>query len=237
MTGPVPFKLRIADESIRDLQLRLQSVRFIDDLEHCDWESGPPPAFVRSLCGYWLNHFDWRRFEQRINREPQVTLETDGLRLHAIHRRSSRSGAIPLLLIHGWPGAFTEYLELCQPLSEPGPDHLPFHVVVPSLPGFGFSTTRHGVAVREIASVFATLMERLGYDRFMVQGGNWGGIVGTEMARQFPEKVSALHLSSISGSPPEDRTGLEISGEEQSWVVDPATFPHFALLTRKPAMP
>ena len=235
MNGVSPFEVAIPDESIRELTSKLASTRWVADSEHLDWAPGPPPSFVRSLCDYWAETFNWRNFENRINREKQVVTEIDGLRLHAIHRESGNQNAVPLILIHGWPGAFTEYLELCRPLAEPMSDQPAFHVVAPSLPGYGFSTTRHGVTPQKIAYYFVVLMERLGYKRFMVQGGNWGSLIGTEMARQYPERVIGLHLNSISGRPPEEEA--EVSDEERSWIVDATSVPHMTLLSTKPATP
>ncbi len=262
MNAPTPFVVQIPDQALVDLEARLRHTRWVVDPHHGDWGPGPPPGFVHQLCHHWQHHFDWRAFEARINRQPQVRLEMDGLAIHAIHRPSSRPDAVPLILIHGWPGAFVEYLDLCDPLAEPLNGELlngellngellngeplngepvegepAFHVVVPSLPGYGFSTTRPGVNPQRIADHLVALMEGLGYQRFMVQGGNWGSLIGTEMARRWPERVMGLHLSSISGSAPQVAEGFPVEDHERSWITEPASFPHFALLTQKPASP
>ena len=209
-----PFQVRISDQALADLQTRLENSRWIQDVFESDWRYGTPPPFVQSLCEHWQNSFDWRSLEARINREPQIVTEVDELKLHSVHRRSSRHDAIAVILIHGWPGAFLEYLDLCEPLCEAPADEPAFHVIIPSLPGYGFSASRPGVTPQRIASLFVTLMDRLGYQRFIIQGGNWGSLIGTEIARQFPERVIGLHLSSISGSQPTGRDDLPISEEE-----------------------
>jgi microsomal epoxide hydrolase len=235
-----PFTVGISDAALADTAARLKSARWIDDLFDGDWRFGAPLPFVRALRDHWLNSFDWRALEARINRETNVTGEIDGVTIHSVHRRSTRSDAVPLLMLHGWPGAFLEFLELYDPLAEPAADQPAFHVVTPSLPGYGFSTTRKGMNPARMAPVFVALMERLGYERFIIQGGNWGAVVGTEIARQFPERVIGLHLNSVNGSPPPDRDSLPLTAEERSWIVAQghyAAFTHFALLAQAPVSP
>jgi microsomal epoxide hydrolase len=145
---------------------------------------------------------------------------------------------VPLLLVHGWPGAFTEFLDLYEPLAAPPANEPAFHVITPSLPGYGYSTTKPGVSPQRIAAIFAVLMERLGYERYIVQGGDWGSLVGTEIARQFPERVIGLHLNLVNGSPPPDRDSIALTPEEQSWIAHHGEWvglPHVALNSQKPA--
>lgn len=235
-----PFEVAIPEEALRDVQARLRARRSMPDIFAGDWRFGVPLPFVERLCAHWEKDFDWRALEARINRQPQVTTQIDGLTMHAIVRPSSRADAIPLMLLHGWPSSFLEFLDIVDTLAEPEAGEPAFHVVVPSLPGYGFSTTRPGTTPQRIAGMMAELMTRLGYERFVVQGGNWGALIGTEMARQFPERLTGLHLNSINGSPPPDRDSIPLSPEEQDWVDDHGallSFPHFALLTQKPTTP
>jgi epoxide hydrolase len=143
-----------------------------------------------------------------------------------------------VMLIHGWPSSFLEFLDLYEPLSEPPAGQPAFHVVTPSIPGYGFSTTRRGITPARIAAMFVTLMDRLGYERFMVQGGDWGCLIGTEIARQFPDRAIGLHLNCVNGSAPPDRDKIPLTAEEQSWVADHGSFvnsPHFSVQSQKPA--
>lgn len=224
-----------------DLARRLRGTRWLDEGSGgglAGWRDfGAPLPFVRGLCARWQDGFDWRGVEARINRQPQVVVGIDGLDIHTIHRRSSRPDAMPLLLIHGWPSSFLEFVDICDALAEPEGDVPAFHVVVPSLPGYGFSTTRPGTSPRRIAGIFAELMTRLGHDRFMVQGGNWGSAIGTEMAREWPERVIGLHLNAINGSAPPAEAEVVLSDEDRALAQVYATllsYPHFNLLAQAP---
>ena len=230
-----PFEVDIPDQALADARARLAATRWPIDAFNGDWRFGVPQRFVRALCDHWLNIFDWRALEARINRQPQLTTEVDGLTIHTVHRHSPRPDAFPLILLHGWPGSFLDFLDLHDPLADP-PSGMPaFHVVTPSLPGYGFSETRPGVTPQRVAAIMLVLMERLGYNQFLVQGGNWGSLIGTEMARQAPDRVVGLHLSSVSASAPPHSEQTTLSDEEQSWIADHSSFPHFALLSQAPA--
>ena len=238
MTEIHPFEVRIPDEALADLHARLKATRWIDDIFVGDWRFGAPLPFVRSLCDYWLHAFDWRALEARINSQPNIKTEIDGITVHSVNRRSTKPDAVPLILIHGWPGSFLEFQDLWEQLAEPPSGEPAFHVVTPSLPGYGFSSTKPGMTPQRIAAVFAALMERLGYARYLIQGGDWGSLIGTEMARQFPDRVIGLHLNLVNGSPPPDKDRMALSPEEQSWIVDFGSwtmYPHFVLQTQKPA--
>ena len=231
------FTVNVADKAIEDLRARLRATRWIEDAIRDEPGYGATIGFVRGLCAHWLDHFDWRAVEARINALPNTIATIDGLGLHFIHRPSPRADAIPLLLIHGWPSSPLEFIELCDPLAEPEGDAPAFHVVIPSLPGFAFSETRPGVSPRTIAAMFAELMTRLGYPRFIVQGGNWGSSIGTEMARQWPERVIGLHLNAINGSPPPPGSDIALSADDQALAATYSTllaYPHFNLLARAP---
>ncbi|MBW8755451.1 MAG: epoxide hydrolase [Sphingomonadales bacterium] len=231
------FRVEIAEQALDDLRARLSATRWIGDAIRNEPGYGATLDFVQALCARWLDGFDWRGVEARINALPGWLAEVDGLDLHFIHRPSPRPDAIPLLLIHGWPSSVLEFLDVCAPLAEPKGDAPAFHVVVPSLPGYGFSQTRPGVSPRRIAAMFAELMTRLGYRRFLVQGGNWGSAIGTEMAREWPERVIGLHLNAINGSPPPADAGIALSPEDRA-LADTYSrllaFPHFNLLAQAP---
>lgn len=231
-----PFEIHVGDDALADLEHRLRRTRWLDERQAAGSGNGIATGFVRRHCDYWLDRFDWRALETRINREPNFLVELDGLQIHCIHRRSGRAEAIPLLLIHGWPTSFLEFLDICEALAEPEGDGPAFHVVIPSLPGYGFSQSRPGISPRRIAALFAELMTRLGHERFMIQGGNWGSSIGTEMARDHPDRIIGLHLNSLNGRPPAGEAP-SLSAEDQALAdiyVTLLNAPHFNLLTRTP---
>lgn len=231
------FRVKIAEEALEDLRARLRATRWIEDAIRDEPGYGASLGFVRNLCALWQGGFDWRGVEARLNALPNWLAELDGLDLHFIHRPSPRPDAIPLLLIHGWPSSVLEFIDVADPLAEPADSKPAFHVVVPSLPGYGFSQTRPGVSPRRIAALFAELMTRLGYPRFIIQGGNWGSAIGTEMAREWPERVIGLHLNAINGSPPPADDPIALSAEDQALAETYSTllaYPHFNLLAQAP---
>jgi len=231
------FTVHIEEAALDDLAARLRATRWLDASSSELPNAGASLSFVRGLCEHWLTRFDWRGVEARINRMPNLLVEIDELEIHAVHRRSSRHDAIPLLLVHGWPSSFLEFLEICDVLAEPEADMPAFHVVIPSLPGYGFSATKPGVSPRWIAGIFAELMDRLGYDRFIVQGGNWGSSIGTEMAREWPDRVIGLHLNAVNGSAPPPGAEVALSADEQALVAVYSrllAYPHFNLLAQAP---
>ncbi|MCW1429948.1 epoxide hydrolase family protein [Novosphingobium sp. JCM 18896] len=232
------FTVQVEETALAELQQRLAATRWLDDPTGGAPGYGAELAFVRALCAHWAEHFDWRAVEARLNAQPQVIAEIDGIAIHAIHRRSSRPDAVPLLLLHGWPSSVLEFLDLCEPLAEPAADDAPaFHVIAPSLPGYGWSTTRSGVSPRRIAAQMAELMTRLGYDRFLIQGGNWGSGIGTEIAREWPERVIGLHLNSVNGSAPPVEAGVVLSPADQALADIYAGLlraPHFNLVAQAP---
>lgn len=229
-----PFEIHIADAALDDVRARLKATRWLTEDGYGE-NAGASLVFASELATYWFGCFDWRALEARINAQPNFITEIDGLRIHTIHRRSSRPDAVPLLLIHGWPSSFLEFLGVCEALAEPQGDGPAFHVIVPSLPGYGFSTTRPGTSPRRIASLFLALMTRLGHDRFIVQGANWGSTIGTVMAQEAPERVIGLHVNSVNAVPPAEP--LPLSPEDQAladrYVTLPGA-PHFNLLSKAP---
>lgn len=176
-----PFTIAVPDAVLTNLRERLAKTRWPDQIPGSGWQHGPDTAYVKALCEHWRTGFDWRAQEARLNQWPQFTTSVDGIDLHFIHARSKHQNATPLVLVHGWPGSFVEFMHLLPMLTEPekhsGTAEDAFHVVVPSLPGFGFSSKPHeaGWNSTRMAEVIAKLMPRLGYERYGAQGGDWGG--------------------------------------------------------------
>lgn len=204
-----PFRIEIPQPDLDDLQRRLAEARFADPVpgDEPDWSRGIPTDAVRELAEYWRDGFDWRAQEAAINAVPQFTTEIDGQVIHYLHVRSPRADALPLLLTHGYPSSFAEFLDVIGPLTEPGADA--FHVVVPSLPGFGFSTPLSGPdwELARTTDAFAELMTRLGYDRFAAQGGDIGAGVTGRLAALYPDRVVGTHVNS-------DRGTIALAGEQ-----------------------
>ena len=203
----VPFRVSVSDAAVADLRDRLARTRWPDQLPDSGWDYGTDAAYLRNLCDHWATRFDWRRFEGRFNRFPQFTTEIGGQRVHFFHVRSPEPDARPLILSHGWPGSVAEFLDVIGPLSNPaaygGEPRDAFHVVVPSLPGFGFSGPTHerGYDCRRIAATFDRLMQRLGYGRYFAQGGDKGARISILLGAEFAERVAAIHLNLISAPP------------------------------------
>jgi epoxide hydrolase len=199
----IPFRIDIPDAALDDLADRLARTRWPDELPGVGWRRGVPVAYLRDLAEYWRTEFDWRRNEASINEHPQFTTAIDGQTIHFLHVPSPEPNATPLLLIHGWPGSIVEFLDVIGPLSEE------FHLVIPSLPGFGFSVPlrQPGWTAARIARAFAELMARLGYERYGVQGGDAGAVIAPEMGRRDGERVIGVHLNALvvfpSGGPGE----------------------------------
>jgi pimeloyl-ACP methyl ester carboxylesterase len=209
-SAPVrPFTVSIPDAEIDDVKRRLARTRWPDPETVGDWSQGVRVDNARSLVEHWRHRYDWRRFESELNRFPQFLTEIDGLDIHFIHVRSKNPDAMPLILTHGWPGSNVDFLKLVGPLTDPvsfGADAADsFDVVVPSLPGFGFSgkPTETGWTVERIASAWAELMKRLGYTRWAAQGGDWGAVVTTALGAAQPEGLVGIHLNTQYAFPTE----------------------------------
>jgi epoxide hydrolase len=197
-----PFASRIPDRVLTDLRRRLAETRWPDLLPGTTWEYGADVGTVSLLAHYWQNGYDWRAAEAHINRFAQFTTEIDGQTIHFIHERSPRADAIPLMLIHGWPGSIVEFLALVEPLTNPKDERTPaFDVMIPSLPGFGFSgpTRSRGWDTLRMARAFVVLMDRLGYARYGVQGGDWGSVIAQQMAHEAPAQVIGIHANFLPG--------------------------------------
>ncbi|MEA5360915.1 epoxide hydrolase [Amycolatopsis sp., V23-08] len=218
-----PFTVSIPDAEIDDLKQRLARTRWPDPETVGDWSQGVRVENARSLVGYWKDGYDWRRFESGLNRFPQFLTEIDGLDIHFIHVRSPHPHAMPLILTHGWPGSIVEFLKLIGPLTDPvsygGDAADAFDVVVPSLPGFGFSQKPRetGWTVERIAGAWAELMKRLDYSQWAAQGGDWGAVVTTALGAMQPEGLLGIHLNTQYAFParipdtlsPEQRHAVE----------------------------
>lgn len=207
MTQIRSFTLAVPQAQLDDLNARIEQTRWPEKECVDDWSQGTPLAAVQDLLRYWRSGYDWRRCEAKLNALGQSTTEIDGLDIHFIHRRSSRADALPLVITHGWPGSVVEFLGVIDALAEPEDGGLAFHVVAPSLPGFGFSgkPAATGWGVEKIGSAWAQLMQRLGYSRWVAQGGDWGSAVTTAIGVQRPEGCMGIHLNMPIGRPtPED---------------------------------
>ena len=189
-----PFTVRVPDAALADLRERLARTRYPDEPPLEPWSTGTSLAYLRELVRYWQHDFDWRAQETRLNRLQQFTMPVHGIKLHFIHERSRAATAPPLLLCHGWPGSIVEFLELIPLLTER------FTIVAPSLPGYTLSFTpgQPRFGVEEIAACCAELMTKLAYERFFVQGGDWGAFIGSRLAAQHPDRVRGLHLNLLA---------------------------------------
>lgn len=200
MAEVIPFRIDVPEAELADLRRRLRQTRWPEREPVADWSQGVPLAYLRELCGYWADGYDWRATEALLNSWPQFRTVIDGLTIHFIHARSPRPDALPLILTHGWPGSVVEFLKVIGPLSDPlahgAADSDAFHVVCPSLPGYGFSgkPDRTGWGIERIAGAWVRLMARLGYGRYGAVGSDWGTSVSALVGRQDPEHVAGIHL-------------------------------------------
>src|SRR3954454_13331324 len=192
----VPFTIDVADEELDDLRRRLAHARWPEPATVPDCSQGVPVDWLRGLCGYWADGYDWRRLEAWLNALPQYTTELDGTTVHFIHAGSPHPDALPLVLTHGWPGSVVEFLDVIGPLTDPPDPADAFHVVCPSLPGYGFSDRPAGPGwtVERIADAWIALMARLGYDRYGAQGGDWGASITTVIGQRDPRHLAGIHL-------------------------------------------
>jgi pimeloyl-ACP methyl ester carboxylesterase len=215
MTDITPFAIDVASSDIDDLKARLALTRFPDRETPEDWSQGIPLAYMQEIKAYWQNQYDWPARQALLNRWDGFKTDLDGLSIHFLHIRSSHADAKPLLLTHGWPGSIVEFQKVIGPLTEPtehgGDSADAFHLVVPSLPGFGFSgkPTAPGWGIDKIAQAWDQLMLRLGYDKYFAQGGDWGAIVTTQMGVQNLGNLQGIHVNMpIVGPDPDTMENL-----------------------------
>lgn len=214
-----PFRIDVSDEVLDDLRARLARTRWPEPECVDDWSQGMPLAYTRELAEYWANDYDWRTREAALNRFDHFITEIDGLDIHFIHQRSPHEGAFPLVITHGWPGSIVEFHKVIEPLTNPasGRAEDAFHVVCPSLPGYGFSgkPTGTGWGVEKIAQAWDTLMLRLGYERYGAQGGDWGAAVTTQIGRNRGH-CAAIHLNMPVGRPTKEALADPTDEERQA---------------------
>jgi epoxide hydrolase len=209
-TEVVPFRIDVPQADLDDLRDRLARTRWPDQLPGVGWDYGIPLEYVQELAGYWRTDYDWRVHEARLNGFEQFTTTIDGARVHFLHVRSASPDALPLIITHGWPGSVVEFTDIIGPLTDPGsfggsPGDA-FHLVVPSIPGYGFSgpTRDRGWDVRRVARAWAVLMSRLGYERYGAQGGDWGAMISRDLGLTDPEHVIGVHLNMLITRMPDD---------------------------------
>ena len=223
----VPFVLDIPEDQVADLHERLRRVRLPEPEPVDDWSQGIPAATVAELCRAWLEDHDVHALADELNARGQYRTVIDGLGFHFLHVRSPRSDAQPLIITHGWPGSVVEVLDVLDALIAPeNPSDPAFHVVAPSLPGFGFSDkpTTTGWTVDHIADAWVELMDRLGYDRFLAQGGDWGAMVTTQLGVRHPDRVAMIHTTMPLVDRPEGRRTEDLPDLEQRWLAQAREF-------------
>jgi pimeloyl-ACP methyl ester carboxylesterase len=199
-----PFRIDIPQADLDDLRDRLARTRWPDELPGVGWTRGVPLGYLKELAGYWADGYDWPKQEARLNQFPQFTTTIDGQNIHFLHVRSPEPDALPLILTHGWPGSIVEFLNVIGPLTDPrahrGDPADAFHLVIPSLPGYGLSGPTHqiGWTTDRVATAWAELMARLGYQRYGAQGGDWGAFVAPQLGRIDPDHLVGVHLNAAT---------------------------------------
>lgn len=220
------FTIEIPQQALVDLKTRLDMVRWPEKETVDGWGQGVPLAEARRLYDHWCQNYDWRRCEAELNSYDNCLAEIDGLDIHYMHIRSPHADAMPMIMTHGWPGSIVEFMKVIKPLTDPvkhgGNASQAFHLVIPSLPGYGFSgkPAKAGWSVDQTAKAWAKLMTGLGYDRYVAQGGDWGSAVSSAMALQQPEGLTAIHLNMLVARPTPEQ--LENMTEEEKAVLEQA---------------
>src|SRR4051794_493078 len=214
-----PFAIQVDAGAVADLRRRLIATRWSQPIPGTGWDYGTDIAWLQDLCGYWADQFDWPAKEEALNRFPQVVVPLEGLDVHCIHVRGKGPNPMPLVLTHGWPSTFFEFTKVIGPLADPaahgGDERDAFHVVVPSLPGYGFSAppAAPGMSTARVSDLWVELMAELGYERFGSHGGDWGSAVTTGLGLRHPEHMIGLHLT--MAAPPVEPAAL--TGEQREW--------------------
>ncbi|MEM7408767.1 MAG: epoxide hydrolase family protein [Myxococcota bacterium] len=223
-----PYRIHVPDDVLEDLARRISATRFPDQIPDTGWDYGTELGYLRELITSWRDDFDWRAAEARLNAFDHFETNIDGQRIHFLHARSPHPNAFPLLISHGWPGTVVEFLKVIEPLTHPerhgGNPEDAFHVVCPSLPGYGFSepTRSRQWDVRRMAEAFVVLMERLGYARYGAQGGDWGALITTEIGLLDPDHVAGIHVNMPMAIPQPDVD--ELTDAEKADLADMAQF-------------
>jgi pimeloyl-ACP methyl ester carboxylesterase len=205
-----PFEIDIPQSQLDDLNRRLAATRWPDEMPGVGWSRGVPLGYLKELAEYWRTRYDWRAAEARLNEFPQFLTEIDGVQVHFLHVRSPEMNAMPMILTHGWPSSVVEFIDVIGPLTNPvahgGNAADAFHVVIPSMPGHAFSgpTRQPGWDTERIAHAWKSLMQSLGYDHYLVQGGDWGMPVSLRLGLADPEHVAGVHLNMLATFPPAD---------------------------------
>jgi pimeloyl-ACP methyl ester carboxylesterase len=221
MSALHPYRINVADEEIADLRSRLRATRWSEAWPDPDWDYGVDPEFLKDLCRYWAEEYDWRAYEAQLNEFPQFRTTIDGAQLHFLHVRSPEPDAIPLVMTHGWPGSVVEFLKVLGPLTDPsshgGRSEDAFHVICPSIPGYGFSgpTPGPGWNTKRVAVALSQLMSQLAYERFGTQGGDWGASVAVWMGHVDPEHVMGVHINTVATTPDAPDSFGDVTPEEE----------------------
>jgi epoxide hydrolase len=222
----LPFRIDVPAAQLDDLRDRLARTRWPDEIGEGGWDYGVPLAYVRKLAEHWTTEYDWRAHEARLNEFPQFTTTIDGQNVHFLHVRSGEPEALPLILTHGWPGSIVEFLDVIGPLSNPrahgGDSANAFDLIIPSLPGYGFSgpTTEPGWNNLRIARVWSELMSRLGYERYGAVGNDAGSMISPELGRIDPDRVVGVHVTQLFSFPSGDPAELtDLTPEEQEQLA------------------
>jgi pimeloyl-ACP methyl ester carboxylesterase len=238
-----PFRVEIPEERIDDMRRRIEATRWPSEELVDDRSQGVQLATMRELARYWATDYDWRKVEAKLNALPQFTTEIDGVDIHFIHVRSSHENALPLIMTHGWPGSVIELLETIGPLTDPtahgGSAEDAFHLVLPSLPGYGFSgePTELGWTAGRVAGAWAKLLQRLGYSRYVAQGGDVGALVTDNMGRQAPEGLVGVHLNllvTVLAGPQPAESDQERAAAEQVATFRQDGFGYFLEMATRP---
>jgi pimeloyl-ACP methyl ester carboxylesterase len=227
----VPYRIDVSDDVLADLRDRLGRTRWPDQIPGSEWNYGTDLSTLQELCDYWRASFDWRAAETELNSWPQFTTVIDDINMHFVHARSPHANAFPICVTHGWPGSVSEFLKVLGPLTNPteygGSADDAFHVVAPSMPGYGFSgpTTRSGIDIRVVAETNIALMQRLGYTRYGAQGGDWGAIATTQMGGIAPAGLAGIHLNMCVARPPDkDNPMAGVEPDEMEGIASLANF-------------
>jgi epoxide hydrolase len=225
------FRVEVPETELDDLRERIARTRWPEPATSPGWTQGVPLDYARELCDYWVREYDWRRCEAELNALPQFRTGLDGggddtVEVHLIHARSPHPGALPLLLTHGWPGSVVEFLDVIEALTNPPDPRDAFHLVVPSLPGYGFSAkpTVPGWGIERIATAWAQLMDRLGYDRYGAQGGDWGSLITSALGTGAPENLVGIHLTMPLAERPPEAEAQPLTDSEKAAFAARETF-------------